>query len=136
MRFNKSRPSSERWGIEIMDRIREPIYFGCHGQPGHYVWTAKQGLAERDYRWLTYFDGLLVPDDLEETQGLARLHIWNRATAIAFWDRSVDKRPNSNSAFFIPNQLTFEQAVAVAQEVFPWVWERFTFKVRLAKLTD
>lgn len=66
-----------------------------------------------------------------QPQGVARLHHalapdgtpW---TAIAFWDRTGDSRPGSNSAFLFEGTLTFEAACAAAFEHFPAVWRRMT----------
>ncbi len=75
---------------------------------------------------------------------LLRLLGWNRAfpprlvhvqgwTALAFWDRSSDRRGGSNSAILAAGTLDFEAMVAIAADNFPSVWARITtaFEVRL-----
>jgi hypothetical protein len=62
-------------------------------------------------------------------EGLARVTRRGKWTAIAFWDRSSDPRPNSNSAFIARGDLTFEQVVRIARHRYPEIWKRFTFEV-------
>jgi hypothetical protein len=45
-------------------------------------------------------------------------------TVLAMWDRSGDRRPNSNSAFIARGELTFDEMTAMAAEHFPGEWKR------------
>jgi len=85
--------------------------------------------GESNIQWLAYLDGLLPPE--VETQGVARLHHFNGCTLLAFWDRTGDSRPGSNSVFFIPGRVLFDEAVEAARKAFPGIWRRFTFEVVL-----
>lgn len=115
-------------------KLKEPLYFGCVGRPGHYVFTPDlRHSDDTNTRWLSYLDGKLPPDDSTQTQGIARLHHFVGCTLIAFWDRSVDKRGGCNSVFALPGKLTFEQARDAAQRAFPNIWNRFGFPVVLAE---
>ena len=112
-------------------------YFGCRNDSGHYLW-------DRQRRSVEYWDRLAhasispVPwprldgelcDGGYGVQGRARLHHKDGWTALAFADRSIDKRPGSNSAFFFEATFDFEQAVAAARQHFPEIVERFPFEI-------
>ena len=113
------------------------LYFGCYGQPGHYVFTESM----RDYRpphgsrerELARFDGMLPPQDSAEPYiaTVSRLEGWG-LSALAFWDYSVDRRIGCNSVIFAPS-LTIEPAelLAEAQSRFPKVFGRLPQPVRL-----
>jgi hypothetical protein len=124
----------------------ECLYFGCIRKAGHYLW-AKNGdhivedwQREREIRQVFggALDGALCwngraerrgHDQRDETEGRAFITHRGGWTALAFWDRSVDKRGACNSVFFAPGELTFEQMVRLARHHWPKVWERFTFAV-------
>lgn len=102
-----------------------PLYFGCWNNLGHYFWTVRgersdYGAAKASVPWLS-IDGRLNPS---ERQGEAALHHAGGVTALAWADRTVDKRSGSNSIVFLAGTLTFEEAVAAASEAFPHVMER------------
>ena len=65
----------------------------------------------------------------EEPQGRAALVRVNAYTAIAYWDRSGDERPNSNSVFAAAGEHTFEELLAAAKEQWAWVFARQAFGV-------
>lgn len=104
-----------------------PLYFGCKDGPGHFVFNA-DGSQRRDDDWFLIADGGLQPEG-SQREGVARLHHFNGVTIIAFWDRSVDKRPGSCSAFALKGKLSFFDARATAKQHFPWVFARFKFEV-------
>lgn len=108
---------------------KAPRYFGCVGPPGHHVFNP--GLAyDRTLPWLSYLDGMLATDKTD-AEGVARLYHFNGCTLLAFWDRSGDSRPGSNSVFYVPGRKTFEEVVESAKKSFPGIWRRFTFNVVL-----
>ena len=121
-----------------MNKIEECYYFGCDGKPGHYlfhegrheVWNESKLPKDFPVRTMS-LDGGLLPPNLPQDQGKATLVRLGGWTILTFWDRSVDTRGGCNSSFVIPAELDFEQAKEVAQERFPWVWERFKFEVIL-----
>lgn len=104
------------------------IYFGCIGQAGHYAWD--RGGRRRLSEWpkWSHGDGLFTPRG--DVEGEALRHVVHGHTVIAFADRSVDKRPGSNSFFAVPGEMAFDQAVIEAKQAWPQVWERFSFEVR------
>lgn len=123
------------------------FYFGCARYVGHYWWRPggvdSEGspchprtpsreeldelLREGDV------DGKLVPvnrtDERDQPEGRALLHVRDRWTLLAFWDRSVDGRHGSNSVFAIEGVHDFASAVEAARAAFPTVWVRFSFPV-------
>lgn len=109
-------------------------YFGCWGGIGHHLWTTRGNFAEVCHSWGSNeygLDGRLTPTDTKH-EGVARLVHKDGWTALAFWDRSVDRRGGSNSVFLFDAALTFDDAVNEAKRAFPSVWARFKFDVRAA----
>lgn len=120
-----------------------PLYFGCWHAVGHHLWTPNATGAERVVhpwgRGSRGIDGKLPPGFRnprtgivdEQIEGLATLTHLDGWTAIAFWDRSVDERGGSNSAFLLPDPLLpWALAESSARIAFPTIWARFTFDVR------
>ncbi len=71
-------------------------------------------------------------------EGLTKFHNKRDATgaywtALAFWDRSVDKRGGCNSVFILEGSYNFEQALTLARQIFPKIFERFEFEIKEAK---
>jgi hypothetical protein len=114
------------------------FYFGCFGELGHYWWSTS--LREKIFdtpqelgRGLA-IDGIYAPFG-REIEGSAQI-VYMRPpnqhkawTIIAFWDRSVDKRSGSNSAFVLEGVYPFEDALHIAKGQFPDVFKRFTFPI-------
>lgn len=119
-------------------------YFGCGDQSGHYLFGQNRWRPPRygddapPERLHGGFDGSLAPHPERElyVAAVSRLGGINM-TALAWWDRSVDKRPASNSIIFAPG-LTIEPEVmlAEAQRRFPWVFSRLPRPVRLQSATE
>lgn len=113
------------------------FYFGCLGDVGHYLWdhmSMSTRLVPTDFPcdWHE-LDGrfLTVPKSVPGIEGYGSLVHLNAWTILSFWDRSVDTRPGSLSVFVIHGTLTFDEAVASAQEWFPRIWQRYKFQVQL-----
>ena len=106
------------------------LYFGCHREPGHYVFVAgmrhyypPHGSGKRE---VSQFDGMLPPQDSTAPYiaAVSRLEGWG-LTALAFWDYSVDSRGGCNSVVFAPSlTITPDQLLAEAQTRFPQVFGR------------
>lgn len=120
----------------------EAYYFGCRNRPGHYLFDVHFRLTPyggpKELPWKEReIDGRLCPNwrakgkhrNGPEIEGNALLHHKEGWTALAFWDRSVDRRGACNSVFFFEGTHTFEEAVELARATFPGVWSRFTFEV-------
>lgn len=119
-------------------------YFGCVDGPGHIFRgpgprTRVYALEEHLAQLFGGLDGKLCWNsprsdrdrfvDRNETEGRAFITHCGGWTALAFWDRSVDRRGACNSAFFVQGTLTFAQIVWVARHCWPKIWARFTFPV-------
>ena len=105
------------------------FYFGCLGGKGHNAWTPGGHRIESDaipgpWNHIGLIDGKLTPQTNYDRQFEAKLHKKDGWTAIAFWDRTIDDRLNSNSAFFVESDLSFEQIVEIFCRKFPMVINR------------
>jgi hypothetical protein len=96
-------------------------YFGCFDDVGHHLHDSDGcTISDRNatpWSW-PEVDGSLAPEG-EQFQSLALLHKKEGWTAIAFWDRTLDTRGNSNSAFFAEGDFTFEEMLELAKKYFP-----------------
>jgi len=115
--------------------IDQWLYFGCHRQPGHYLFAEgmrSYGLG-RHLDKLTHFDGKLPRQDSGAAYiaTVSRLEGWG-GSALAFWDYSVDKRGGCNSVVFAPSlTITPLDLLAEAQARFPEVFKRLPQPVEL-----
>lgn len=116
------------------------LYFGCWGSVGHFLWTPDGHHAHDAQPWGDKIDACLcsgTPDRCgrvptsAQSEGAATLHHLGGWTALAFWDRSVDERGNSNSVFLARAILTEDEILAAARAAYPRIWARFGFQVRI-----
>jgi hypothetical protein len=125
------------------------FYFGPWDSPGHYLHDERgvsQWRAETVIPWtLGQLDGDLQPhfadcakkrrrhycDCPSGEEGPALLHHKDGWTALAFWDRTVDKRGACNSVYLAEGTYTFDQMVAMARERFAVRWNKMAFQVTL-----
>jgi hypothetical protein len=105
-------------------------YFGCVGSAGHFTHEGGRRTYKHDSPWGTAIDTTLCPSG-PEVEGRAALHHKDGWTALAFWDRSVDKRGKSNSVFLSNQARTFDEMLAQARIHFPDVMSRFKFEIVL-----
>lgn len=121
-----------------MAKNEDAYYFGCYDLAGHFLYAAQRHDGEpiatrvRYYEnnpWGRAVDGALCPADVERKQGRALLHRRDGWTAIAFWDRSSDQRPNSCSVFMRKGEHDFAEMVDFAGKTFPMIFARFRFEV-------
>jgi hypothetical protein len=128
-------------------------YFGCRQLHvlGHYLFTPEMHSAWFELTdvlpWHYKIDSGLCPGTKgpngytmpyltdPQVEGAAALHVKDGWTAVAFWDRSVDTRSGSNSAFILEGEHSFETVLAESRKLFPEIWARFKFEVRLAVAT-
>lgn len=126
-------------------------YYGCHRGVGHYLFTTAlndRSLNLPDHVPWSAVDGVLQPGckkregsrihttPMNNVDGHAALHHKDGWTALAFWDRSVDARPNSTSTFMIKGTHDFETMKQICAAAFPAVWSRFTFEIVLVQTGD
>lgn len=106
------------------------FYFGCIGESGHYLWSRSGSRydAEKSLPFCVHIlDAGLLNPNAPQVEGLIRHVIIEGWTIMTFWDRSVDRRPRSNSAFVVEGALSFAEAFAEAQRQWPEIMKRFQF---------
>lgn len=119
-------------------------YFGPWDSPGHYLHDERGNSrwgAENAIPWTPgQMDGGLQPHfaDCAKTpncncpcgkEGPARIHYKDGWTALAFWDRSVDKRGACCSVYLAEGTFTFDEMVALAKERFAVRWNKMGFQI-------
>lgn len=117
------------------------FYFGCGAHNiGHYFWLPSQSFAvssfdmETAQPWGFKVDGSLQPQhSLVDEQGPCALHRKDGWTAIAWWDRTMDKRGASCSVFAMRGEHSFDAMVAAFRESFPWAAQRMGFELVLVQ---
>jgi len=112
-------------------------YFGCsNDDTGHYLWTKEDN--EKDWDFMkpgareplnTSLDTGYAPEEVNQREGLANVHVFSGWTVVSFWDRSKDKRPGSNSAFIAQGVRTFSEVMDLARALFPKTMARFKFQI-------
>lgn len=114
--------------------VTGPLYFGCIDQPGHYLWDDQlqkvNMLVRKEMKWLLEMDGLLPPQHHMQIEGEAMVHHIHGRTIMAFWDRSVDSRPGSNSLFIVRGIKSFNEMYRISRETFPSIFARLGFPIR------
>ena len=145
------------WPPSLYANRFRAFYFGCWREPGSYFWhRASDGTPVRVYDngeserrllggyphasdhgngeipWGYGLDGgLLKGRSLR--QGEAVVEQRGGWTAISFWDRSVDSRPDSSSTFVFDALLMPGEALAAARKAFTPIFDRFDFEVVLSQ---
>lgn len=117
--------------------IDHAYYFGCGSGPGHYL-HSRHGQTSRKpkvfpiARYET-LDGGFLPESVGAGQVEGDVHLWrtNGWAIIAFWDRSEDRRPGSNSAFVLQcnDDESLEALLERLRKIFPWVFDRQRFRL-------
>jgi hypothetical protein len=118
--------------------VTEPLayFFGVWRMPGHFMYRPGRVFAGGiTAPWSgPTIDGRMQPGcapgvpawKLEQTQGIAVLHVASGWSMISFWDRTADKRRNSNGNFIVEGERTFGAMTSLAAQSFPEVWRRVT----------
>jgi hypothetical protein len=119
-------------------------YFGVLEPPtaGHYVyregsrsWDAAAPMGLRGET----LDMRHTPPE-PQTQGLARLSVLRRGgetvTILAWWDRTGDRRGNSNSALIVDRECTLAEMLAEGARAFPAVMARQTVAPYVEGMSD
>lgn len=128
-------------------QMLEVLYFGWSPSIGHGLYFRpvngtlvgpRTPLLYESTPWGMKLDGGLCPEsqkfpiaDLAFTHEYMKVHRLGGWTAVAFWDRSGDKRPGSNTAFLVRDQTTsVEDVLKWARIQWPEVWARPGFPIR------
>ncbi len=108
------------------------LYFGCsNSDTGHYLWQYPWHRATKpfEHEVFGYLDGAYLPQtkygSITSKEGDCYLHHKEGWTLIAFTDQTKDERPGSNSCFLIDKVVGYEEGLALAQEQWPTLFERF-----------
>lgn len=109
------------------------FYFGCRDQSGHYLYDSNgQELFMSPHDSGPFsakrLDGGFCPTGHQD-EGVAKLTHEAGFTVLAFWDRSVDKRPGSHSTFVFEGAMSFQEAVELASRYFPRITARYNFAI-------
>lgn len=112
----------------------EMLFFGAVKQAGHYLWRSGGFSASRAFEkalpfHFHFLDAGMLPEGVPQVEGAAGYCMINGWTVVSFWDRSVDSRMGSNSAFIYPDERSFEEMIAISNVQLPWFWSRVKFEV-------
>lgn len=113
--------------------MNEILYFGCIDQPGHSLHSKlNPRISYYHQPWRNLDGGLLPPKDQREGQIVyERKDGW---AVVSFWDRSADRRENSNSAFLAQAELNAVELLRAAREQWPEIFSRRMFPVLNCKV--
>ena len=103
--------------------MKELLYFGCIGEPGHYFYGPGEGSLMRSERPALNVDGVYTPKETLK-QGSACEVIVDRYRLIAWHDYTGDSRGNSNSVLLGIGYASREEMLKDAAEKFPSVMKR------------
>ena len=115
--------------------MEDKYYSGCWGDVGHYLFNRagrKAHVLPDDFPIMAnVLDCGLLPPKSKQVEGEGHfLHVgaW---TVLTFWDRSVDKRFGSCSAFIFRGIFTVAEMLAQIRWDFPAIWERLNFPLQI-----
>lgn len=120
-------------------------YFGWYDRPGHgyhepggrscaAAWDLVPFGTLIDARWLPKSKRYGAALDVEQPEGVVHRMTKNGWTAIGWWDRSGDSRGNSHSSFVFEGDVSVEEGLARARELFPEVFARMSYEIVPAEL--
>ena len=105
-------------------------YLGCIDGKGHYLFpnrADKNGLywpKNKCIPWGYEADTGLCTKNGNQRQGHALIHHKDNWTAMAWWDRTIDERPGSNSVLFVEGTHNFHEMVGLLQTFWLEVFKR------------
>ena len=109
------------------------LYFGWEPPSGHRLRSRKgMAIAYDSTPWGQIIDCGLAPHGRGNkiVDGLVATYHKDGWTAIAFWDQSGDRRPGSNTAFFVNITMTTEGLICLARQRWPEVFSRPGFPIK------
>jgi hypothetical protein len=110
---------------------KQLLYFGCIGEAGHYLWYSDRSKAYGsnaridgvNEKLLQNLDSVFPPPEIVGT-GIYNDCIVPPVRIVSWWDRSVDKRPGSNSNLIGVGYASAEEMIDDAYKIFPSVMNR------------
>lgn len=118
--------------------ISTMYYCGQRDDSGHYIWT-NDGSSYPFTKSLKLFGYLDNPDRFCgrcEGDAVVTLLVEPPRTVVGFREYSIDKRPGSHSTFMATGHHSYEDMIDAAKKLFPDVWARFKFQVRMVQHPD
>ena len=114
--------------------MKKLFYFGCKDSAGHYLWEGPNeiypqtishriGANNANTRFFERMDAVYAPGRTEKEGVYQEVDI-DGFKILAWWDRTVDKRPGSNSALIGWGFNTSEEMIEAAKIIYPWVMSR------------
>lgn len=94
---------------------------------GHYLFERTGQRVERFAKSVLPFNHLICDGNLlhqPEQQGRPHLAHVNGWTILGAWDRTADSRPNSSASFLFEGVFTLEQALQMADAIYPELYAR------------
>lgn len=129
---------------ELPSRLREPrdYFFGCRGHRGHEFRRADntplnknecgaRGVPIGSPFGLEVDGGILKAKNVPDRPGEGVLVTKEGWGYLAFWDRTGDNRPNSNSGFLFNRAYEKDIAIRRAHRLFPWVFDGIGFELNI-----
>lgn len=115
-----------------MNENPEILYFGRIGSSGHHLHSKRTKIRYEETPWGMALDtGILKADNIPDVvDGKTVIHWKDGWTIIAFWDRSGDSRPGSNSAFIVRQEMNSEKLLLLAQQQWPEIFSRLEFPIK------
>ncbi len=102
-------------------------FFGCLRETGHNLYPPEKygGAPDKGQTpWGNEMDSGLAPHVGVQRQGGMAIHHKSGWTLISWWDRTVDTRGNSNSAFMAEGNYRFDEMVNYLEALWPEVHNR------------
>lgn len=133
--------------LELAAKEQQPMdayYYGCGNDSGHYWWAPNDRPDPLLNAYKTPEDrmrplgspfgvevdcGVQPKTEPYQHQGPCRIETRDGWTVMAWWDRSVDKRYNSCSAFVHRGEHAFPEMLKLLKSEFPWVFNRLRFEL-------
>lgn len=118
---------------KIAGNTHKVFYFGALDNSGHYLYApdgSKHYDVLKNNPWGTGLDQKYAPETHGQLEGYASFYKLDGWSMFSFWDRTIDPRPGSVSAYLAQGDYTFDEMVDLAKENFPKRWEAMAFKVK------
>lgn len=109
------------------------LYFGCIGAGrGHNLFKSENGHPRYQHFYSTPWGrdidtGLCPKPEPKQPDGVLCYRVKDGWSAIAFWDRSGDQRPGSNTVFLVNAFVPALELLELARRQWPDVFKRENF---------
>lgn len=111
-----------------MGEVTSPLYFGCLGDTGHYLWDMTGRKIHTHplggSRTPAFLDSMGLLVEMYREGEVVVTHIDIIWTLFGWKDYSVDTRPGSHSLFLFGGHVEYAAAMTMIQDDFPTVLDR------------